>query len=102
MRIKLTNNERNALEAVSLNRSLARNAVARAIAGTKKTSDAVMYEISKDIRGTPGEVEKFYQGNALSLWEIRDFARWKGKLPDEKQILLILQYGVSVMQKLFI
>lgn len=101
MRRQLTSNERNALTAVGLGRSLASNEITQAIARTRQTTDAVAYEIAKVVDTTPDEVVKFYQGNALSLWEIRSFALWKGKLPNEKEIAQILHYGVSAMQKYF-
>lgn len=49
----------------------------------------------------PQQVERFYNGSALSLWEIKEFVTWKNRLPTERESTWILYHGVWAMKNIF-
>lgn len=75
--------------------------LATAIANSNQTAQDEVYKIAKTSGMCPEVVKRHYQGSVLSLWEIKEFADWKKRLPTSEETDLIARHGVTAMKTLF-
>jgi hypothetical protein len=72
-----------------------------AIARCTKAQDNQISNLSRACKMSPHLVKRYFDGSPLSLFELTQFADWKGRLPNEDETNKILYHGVGAMKKLF-
>jgi hypothetical protein len=75
--------------------------IKQAIAGCNKAMENQINNISRDCNMSPHLVKRHFDGSPLSLFELKQFVSWKGRLPNEKETTQVLQHGVGAMKELF-
>lgn len=72
-----------------------------AIAGVEGWTRLEISRIADKCHVPDKKVRELHQGSDLSLMEIRQFATWRQRLPDAREVDMILKYGVGAMKTLF-
>jgi hypothetical protein len=72
-----------------------------AIAACNKGMNNQVNNLSRTCKMSPHLVKRHFDGSPLSLFELKQFADWKGRLPDQAETDEILYHGVGYMKKLF-
>lgn len=72
-----------------------------AIARCNKAMDNQVSNLSRACKMSPHLVKRHFDGSPLSLFELKQFADWKGRLPNEEETIQVLHHGVGAMKKLF-
>jgi hypothetical protein len=72
-----------------------------AIARCNKAQENQVSNLSRAVKMSPHLVKRHFDGSPLSLFELNQFADWKGRLPNEEETIQVLHHGVGAMKKLF-
>lgn len=72
-----------------------------AIARCNRAMENNVSNLSRACKMSPHLVKRYFDGSPLSLFELNQFADWKGRLPTEDETSDILYHGVGAMKKLF-
>jgi hypothetical protein len=75
--------------------------IMEAIARSNKKTQADINNLSRAVKQSPHLVERHYNGSPLSIMELKQFADWKGRLPNDLETQNILFHGVGAIKKLF-
>lgn len=75
--------------------------LATAIANSDQTIQDEAFKIAKMSGMCPEVVKRHYMGSVLSMWEIKEFAAWKRRLPNTAETEMIARHGVAAMKTLF-
>jgi hypothetical protein len=76
-------------------------AIMEAIARCNKAQEAQINNLSRSCKTSPHLVKRHFDGSPLSLFELKQFADWRGRLPNQEETNQIFYYGVDAMKKLF-
>jgi hypothetical protein len=75
--------------------------IREAIVRCNKAQECLVNSISRATKMSPHLVQRHFDGSALSLFELKQFSDWKGRLPNDEETIQVLHYGVGAMKKLF-
>jgi hypothetical protein len=72
-----------------------------AITRCNQAMDNQVNNLSRTCKMSPHLVKRHFDGSPLSLFELKQFADWKGRLPNEDETIQVLHHGVGIMRKIF-
>ena len=76
-------------------------AIMAAIARCNQAQENQINNLSRTCKMSPHLVKRHFEGSPLSLYELKQFADWKGRLPNDLETQNIFLHGVDAMRKLF-